>query len=152
MSTVAFIGLGAMGARRSTTIRPRKGRATMKINGHSYDCSRCPAYCCSYPLIEVSRSDIERLARHLGLDYPTAEARYTKYDAAEKARVLRHRKDEHFGSVCRLLDPQTRRCMVYAARPLACRHYPYGRSCGYYQFLRFERHHQDDPAWVATTG
>jgi Fe-S-cluster containining protein len=122
------------------------------MNGKSYDCSRCPAYCCSYPLIEVSRADIARLARHFGLDWRGAEARFTKYDAGAKVRVLRHRKDEHFGSVCRLLDPKTRRCTAYPARPAACRSYPYGRTCGYWQFLRFERRHQDDPDWVATTG
>lgn len=122
------------------------------MSGRSYDCTKCPAYCCSYSLIEVTRADIERLARRLGLDYASVEARYTKYDPGEKVRVLRHRKDEHFGSVCRLLDPHTRRCTVYEARPGACRSYPYGNTCGYYQFLRFERRHQDDPAWVATTG
>jgi hypothetical protein len=117
----------------------------------SYDCAKCPAYCCSYPLIEVNRADIARLADHFELTYAEAEARFTKYDAGEKVRALRHRKDEHFGSVCRLLDPQTRRCSAYEARPDPCRSYPYGRQCGYYQFLCFERTHQDDPKWVATT-
>ena len=27
----------------------------------TYDCSKCPAYCCSYPEIEVSKADIARL-------------------------------------------------------------------------------------------
>ena len=29
---------------------------------NTYDCSKCPGYCCSYPLIEVSRGDIARHA------------------------------------------------------------------------------------------
>ena len=116
-----------------------------------YDCGKCPAYCCTYPLIEVSRADVQRLAKHFGVDYATAEERYTKYDAAEKARSLRHRGDENFGMACQFLDPATRRCGVYEARPETCRDYPYGKRCGYYEFLKFEREHQDDEQFVAMT-
>ncbi|HLX80587.1 MAG TPA: hypothetical protein VKS43_08380 [Burkholderiales bacterium] len=42
-----------------------------------YDCKKCPGYCCSYPLIEVSRTDITRLAKHFDVDYDTAEERFT---------------------------------------------------------------------------
>jgi Fe-S-cluster containining protein len=117
----------------------------------SYDCKKCPGYCCSYPLIEVTRSDIARLARHFDLDHATAEERFTKYDAAEKVRALRHRKDEYFGSACRFLDPEKRRCTVYEARPDTCRGYPYAKSCGYYSFLKFERNLQADKQFVAMT-
>ncbi len=119
---------------------------------NSYDCAKCPGYCCSYPLIEVSPTDIARLAAHFDLDLQDAEDRFTKYDTGEKVRVLRHRKDEHFDSVCRMLDPKTRRCTAYESRPSACRSYPYGKSCGYYEFLKFERKQQDDDTWVARTG
>ena len=121
------------------------------MKSNSYDCSKCPGYCCSYPLIEVTRSDIARLARHHGLDYEAAEERFTLYDRDEKVRGLRKRKDEYFGSVCRFFDPKERRCTVYEARPEACRDYPYARSCGYYQFLKFERTLQDDKTFVAMT-
>jgi uncharacterized protein len=117
----------------------------------SYDCKKCPGYCCSYPLIEVTRSDIARLARHFGVDAATAEERFTKYDAAEKVRALRHRKDEYFGSACRFLDPEKRRCTVYEARPDTCRGYPYSKSCGYYAFLKFERTLQADKQFIAMT-
>jgi hypothetical protein len=121
------------------------------MNSSSYDCSKCPGYCCSYPMIEVSRADIARLAKHHGLDHETASDRFTLYDKGEKLRSLRKRKDEHFGSVCRFLDPKLRRCTVYEARPEACRGYPYSKTCGYYQFLKFERKLQDDRTFVATT-
>ena len=117
----------------------------------SYDCSKCPGYCCSYPLIEVSRSDIARLARHFDVDYETAEERFTLYDAEEKVRGLRKRKDEFFGTACRFLDPKERRCTVYEARPATCRDYPYAKTCGYWQFLKFERDLQDDKKFVAMT-
>lgn len=117
----------------------------------TYDCKKCPGYCCSYPLIEVGKSDIARLARHFGIDYDTAEERFTKYDKDEKVRGLRHQKDEHFGTICRFFDTEKRGCTVYEARPGTCRDYPYSKGCGYFQFLKFERKLQDDKKFIALT-
>ena len=117
----------------------------------TYDCSKCPAYCCSYPAIEVSRADIARLARHFDVSEAVAEERYTKLEREEKVRILRHQEDEHFTSVCMFLDRASRSCSVYEARPHTCRGYPYSARCGYFEFLKFERAHQDDESFVATT-
>lgn len=116
-----------------------------------YCCSKCPAYCCSYPEIEVTPRDIERLARHFGIEYRQAEERYTKYDPVEKVRLLRHHKDKIFDSVCVFLDQDKRRCTVYDARPGVCRSYPDSPRCGYYEFLKFERAHQGDRKFIALT-
>ena len=116
-----------------------------------YSCHRCPAYCCTYSEIEVSTRDIDRLARHFGLSYAQAEARFTKPDAKKKIRMLRHKEDTVFDSACMLLDQKTRRCTVYEARPGVCRKYPDSRRCGYYEFLKFEREQQDDKEFVALT-
>ncbi len=115
-----------------------------------YDCARCPGYCCSYPRIEVLDRDLERLARHFGLTRAEAERRFTRRyrDEDSDERILRQRKDEIYGSICRFFDTGERRCTIYAARPTVCRQYPNGRKCGYYDFLRFERKHQDDPDFV----
>ena len=115
-----------------------------------YNCESCPAYCCSYPSIGVSDFDLRRLAAHFGVSAEVAERRYTKIDA-EGERVLRHRLDEHFGTTCRFLDPESRACRVYAARPGICRRHPGTGRCGYYDFLCAERHLQQDPDFVATT-
>jgi Fe-S-cluster containining protein len=81
-----------------------------------YDCSKCPGYCCSYPRIEVKDADLARLARHFGLDNAQAEKRFTRwYEPGE--RILRHKKDEIYGSICRFFDTSERRCTVYEARP-----------------------------------
>jgi len=115
-----------------------------------YDCSKCPAYCCSYPRITVSEFDIERLARHFNVDVETARKRYTyRYRTRElDEQLLRHRKGHVFASVCRFLDPQARRCTIYQARPSVCRIYPESRDCGYYQFLLFEREQQGDDEFI----
>lgn len=116
-----------------------------------YSCEKCPAYCCTYSDIEVGKRDIARLAKHFGVDYATAEARFTREDPKEKVRLLRHRSDKVFESACMFLDRERRQCTVYDARPGVCRHYPDSRRCGYYDFLRFEREQQGDPEFIALT-
>lgn len=111
-----------------------------------YDCTKCPAYCCSYDRIIVGKRDLRRLANFFHVDEETAEKRFTK--TVEGEQVLRHQKDEFFGSICAFLDTKTRRCTVYEARPAVCHEYPDGPRCGYYDFLRWERDHQDDPEFV----
>jgi len=116
-----------------------------------YSCAKCPAYCCSYPEIEITRRDLARLARHFGVSFEQAEERYTKYDAKQGVRLLRHQKDTVFDTVCVFLDQKTRRCGVYEARPGVCRDYPDSPRCGYYEFLKFERAHQGDDKFIALT-
>jgi Fe-S-cluster containining protein len=116
-----------------------------------YDCRKCPGYCCSYDLIEVGKRDVARLAKHFDVTYAQAEDRFTKYDAAEKVRTLRHQKDKIFGKACTFFDVKKRQCTIYEARPSLCRDYPAEPRCGYYDFLKFEREHQDDETWVALT-
>jgi Fe-S-cluster containining protein len=115
-----------------------------------YDCLKCPGYCCSYPVIEVTERDIVRLARHFGIEPEEARKRYT-HKAHGHERVLRRKPDVHYGRICRMFDTEARRCTVYKARPTACRAFPGEPRCGYYDFLKFERRHQDDVDFVATT-
>ena len=116
-----------------------------------YNCDNCPAYCCSYESIGVSASDIRRLARHFDITISAAKKRFIKKDGETGEPILRHHRDEVFGSVCRFLDRETRRCTVYKARPRVCRQHPGSGRCGYYDFLCAERHLQEDPEIAATT-
>ena len=115
-----------------------------------YNCNRCPAYCCSYPRIPVQASDVERLARHLGLTAEATARKFTKKGEDPGEVVLRHQPDRVYGTICRFLDTETRRCTVYDARPEICRTYPGTNRCGYYDFLSFERRAQEDPEFVPT--
>ena len=115
-----------------------------------YDCESCPAYCCSYPRVIVTNKDLLRLAKYLNMSREEIKRKFTKKGEEPGERVLRHRKDEHYGSVCRFLDRDTRMCTVYKARPAICRDYPGTRRCGYWDFLTFERELQEDPEFVAT--
>ncbi len=115
-----------------------------------YNCLKCPGYCCSYDRIAVSAFDIARLAKHFGLSVSVARERFTYAYHGENGeeRILRHKKDHIFKSTCRFFDQEQRRCTVYSVRPNVCRKYPYGNSCGYYSFLKFEREQQSDEEFI----
>ncbi len=120
----------------------------------SYDCSKCPGYCCSYHIIPVTKRDLARLAKHFGVSLAKARAKFVvkndEEDDKDGEYKMRRKADEYFGRICRFFDTEERRCTVYKARPHICRAYPTGR-CGYYDFLKNERETQDDPELVALT-
>lgn len=130
-----------MSAKRNgnPTIKPRSLRVL-------FNCSKCPAYCCSYEYVKVTKRDLLRIARHFGISCQQAEQRYTK--SSPLGRVFRHQKDHIFKKVCQFLDTETRRCTIYDARPAVCREYPDSLRCGYYDFLASERRRQDDPEFI----
>ena len=112
-----------------------------------YDCGKCPAYCCSvYGRVRVNQRDLKRLAKHFKVDGQTASRRFTKlYD---DERVLRQKADPVFGEACTFLNPLTRQCTIYAARPQVCQEFPITRRCAYYDLLQFEREQQGDDSVV----
>jgi Fe-S-cluster containining protein len=115
-----------------------------------FDCAKCPGYCCSYTRIEVKESDLARLAKHFALNVEEAKRKFTRVYPADEGpeRILKHRKDSIYGSVCRFFDTRERRCTIYLARPAVCRQYPNGSRCGYFDFIRFERKHQGDDDFI----
>jgi uncharacterized protein len=110
-----------------------------------YDCSKCPAFCCSvYERVQVTKRDLKRLAKYFGVPVEVAEKRYTKIHSASGERVLRRKKDHIFGEACQFINPETRGCTIYEGRPQVCREYPDRTRCSYYDLLQFERRQQDD--------
>jgi len=115
-----------------------------------YSCAKCPAYCCTYARIPVTKRDIKRLAKAFELTEEKARKKFTKKGEEKGERVLRHREDEIFETACQFLDPDSRQCTVYEHRPNACHDYPGSARCGYYDFLANERSRQEDPDLVIT--
>jgi uncharacterized protein len=108
-----------------------------------FDCNKCPAFCCSvYERVKVTKRDILRLAKYLGVPFDIARERYTKDYEGE--RVLQRVEDEIFEETCVFLNRVTRGCSIYHARPGVCREYPGRSRCAYYDLLRFERQQQGD--------
>ena len=135
-------------AKKELPVLQTNGNKTTKKLKLKYDCTKCPGYCCSYDWIRVNKRDIQRQAKGFNLTYEQAEKKFTKYEKEYKARVLRHRKDHIFKSTCMFFDQEKRNCGVYEHRPTTCRDFPEETSCGYYNFLTWEREHQDDPEFI----
>jgi Fe-S-cluster containining protein len=123
----------------------------MSVRMPQFNCAKCPAYCCSYAEIGATDADIKRLAKHFGMTPEKARKKFTKTSQDGKSQILRHQKDEHYGTVCQFLDTETRRCTVYHARPHICRAFPGTHRCGYYDFLSFERRMLEDKDYISTT-
>ena len=112
-----------------------------------YNCSKCPAYCCSiYERVQVTRRDINRLARYFDVDSETAQKRFTTTWQGEQ--ILRRKADPIFGKACKFLNPETRQCTIYDGRPQVCREFPARSRCAYYDLLTFERAQQGDETVV----
>jgi Fe-S-cluster containining protein len=88
------------------------------------------------------------LAVAFELSYEEAEKKFTKFIKSYGQRVLRHSKDHIFKSRCRFLHPTSRKCTIYEHRPATCRAFPEENDCGYYDFLTWERNHQDDETFI----
>lgn len=101
-------------------------------------------------MIALKKKDVLRLAEFFGVSAEIAHSRFTRADHGYK-RIMKRKKDEHFGKICQFFDTEVRRCTVYEARPAICRQFPAEKRCGYYDFLEFERRHQEDEAHVAST-
>jgi uncharacterized protein len=120
-----------------------RGAIAKTVQPSYYNCSKCPAYCCSiYERVQVTRRDINRLANYFGVDVETAQRRHTTTWQGE--HILKRKADPIFGKACKFLDPSTRRCTIYEGRPSVCREFPDRTRCAYYDLLTFERSQQGD--------
>ncbi len=102
--------------------------------GPSLDCLKCPSLCCRMAgYVEVSREDIRRLARFLGLTVRAFEDRHI----VERTRKGAKRIKSGY-TVCQFLG-EDRLCTVYEARPKDCRGYVCWNQHDdtVYQFARF---------------
>ena len=82
------------------------------------DCTSC-ANCCRHSSVTVTRSEIEHIAEYIGTTPDTVARLYTVPDPdASTLRILRNSKEG-----CVFLDGNL--CMIYEARPKACRDFPH---------------------------
>ena len=70
----------------------------------------------------MTEQEIEAIARHL--DKPVGEIRlmHTRPARGETSLV------DYANGDCTFFDPETRRCRIYAVRPVQCRTWPFWRS------------------------
>lgn len=94
-------------------------------DGLRFECTQC-GHCChvrgTYAHVYLDDFEVARLAHYLGLTVGAFKRTYTFEDELGWTQ-LRFESDH-----CPLLDPQTNRCTVHAARPTQCRTYPFWRE------------------------
>ena len=92
-------------------------------DGLCFTCTECGGCCSGDPgAVWVEEEEIEKIAAYL--KKPTSEVRGSHVRPVEWRLSL----TEHEDGDCTFLDTDTRRCRIYAVRPLQCRTWPFWRS------------------------
>ena len=95
-------------------------------NGLAFECTQC-GNCCSGPgtgFVWVSESEIAAIAARIGMenDIDGFERKFTRRIGVRVSLV------EYSDGDCIFLDPKSRNCSVYEARPVQCRTWPFWDS------------------------
>lgn len=92
-------------------------------DGLKFTCSQCGDCCTGAPgFVWVNASEITEMAAIVGMEVAAFESRYVRKVGIRKSLTERPNGD------CELLDPKTRGCTVYQARPRQCRTWPFWES------------------------
>ena len=92
-------------------------------DGLRFECTQCGACCSGEPgFVWVGREEIRAMAEELNLAIAEFQRRYVRVVDGDRSLT------ERPGGDCSLLDPDTRRCTVYAVRPIQCRTWPFWDS------------------------
>jgi Fe-S-cluster containining protein len=92
-------------------------------DGLRFECTQCGACCSGEPgYVWVSEEEIESLATELGLEQEAFEQKFVRQVGFDKSLL------EYPDGDCILLDPVTRKCTAYEARPIQCRTWPFWDS------------------------
>lgn len=91
--------------------------------GLKFECTQCGACCSGEPgYVWVNADEIEAMADEIGLDVHAFERKFVRQVGQDKSLI------EYPDGDCIMLDPKTRRCNVYASRPVQCRTWPFWDS------------------------
>ncbi|MCA9126668.1 MAG: YkgJ family cysteine cluster protein [Planctomycetales bacterium] len=91
--------------------------------GLKFQCSQCGACCSGAPgFVWVDDQEIQSLAQAMEMDIDTFHDRFVRR-VGDRFSLI-----EYPDGDCIFLEPQTRGCMVYDARPTQCRTWPFWNS------------------------
>jgi uncharacterized protein len=92
-------------------------------DGLQFECTACGACCSGEPgYVWVDRREIAEMAAALDIDQAEFHRRFVRRVGTRSSLV------EYPDGDCIFLDPETRRCLVYQARPVQCRTWPFWSS------------------------
>ena len=91
--------------------------------GLRFSCTQCGACCSGEPgYVWVNAEEIAAIAEHMDLPVDEFEKKFVRVVGTDKSLV------EYPDGDCIFLDPEERNCMVYEARPIQCRTWPFWDS------------------------
>ena len=100
-----------------------KGKSPWYRDGLRFECTQCGACCSGEPgYVWVEEDEIEAMADDMGLEVDAFERKFVRQVGEAKSLI------EYPDGDCILLDPRTRKCTVYKARPIQCRTWPFWDS------------------------
>ncbi|TWU45682.1 Flagellin N-methylase [Novipirellula aureliae] len=92
-------------------------------DGLRFECTQCGDCCSGAPgFVWVEEDEIDAMADSMDLDIDSFEYRFVRQVGRNKSLK------EYPDGDCILLDPDTRKCSVYDARPTQCRTWPFWDS------------------------
>ena len=110
-------------AQESSTPASSPQRTPWYRDGLAFECSQCGDCCSGEPgFVFVDAAEIADLAAFMQLDVESFERKFIRQVGRKKSLV------EYPDGDCILLDPETRKCTAYAARPIQCRTWPFWTS------------------------
>ena len=91
--------------------------------GLRFECTQCGACCSGEPgHVWVNQEEIVALAKEMELTEAEFREQYVRKVGARYSLI------EHDNGDCVFLDPQSRGCTLYEARPIQCRTWPFWSS------------------------
>lgn len=92
-------------------------------DGLQFECTQCGQCCSGAPgFVWVDPDEITHLARAMQMEKNEFEESFVRR-VGERYSLI-----EYPDGDCIFLEPETRHCMVYAARPIQCRTWPFWDS------------------------
>jgi|TARA_B110000495_G_scaffold132768_1_gene115996 Fe-S-cluster containining protein len=98
-------------------------KTTWYSDGLRFECTQCGDCCSGEPgYVWVEEAEIAAMATELDMPIDAFERKFIRNLGFDKSLI------EYSDGDCILLDPKTRKCTVYGARPIQCRTWPFWDS------------------------
>jgi len=101
----------------------RKAKQPWYKDGLQFECTQCGDCCSGEPgYVWVDDSEITEMAQVMKIEVDDFEEKFIRRIGPDKSLT------EYPDGDCILLDPKTRKCLVYEGRPIQCRTWPFWDS------------------------